>query len=120
MPPKGWKKPVQALQGPIIDKPKLGLPDPLEAAQEACRLAQEGNVKLCRGMDIFREALEMIVMAEFDHGTGKPVDAAQLRKLAEGALNGYSALSGQNWKLPKNKLSGATRAGDRSMQGLEA
>jgi hypothetical protein len=93
-------------------KPSLGLPDPLEAAQEAARNFQEGNTKLARAVDTLRTALETIVIAEIDNETGLPVSSSDLRKLATEALNAYSIIAGQSWK--RVKLTGPTRAGDRS------
>ena len=87
--------------------------DPLEAAREAQRHAQEGNLKLSRAIDIMREGLEVIVFAEQDRRTGLPVDGKTLRKLAAETLDAYSAMTGQNWR--KVKLTGASRAGDRSL-----
>lgn len=98
------------------EKPSLGLPDPLEAAQEAARNAQEGNLKLARAVDALRTALETVVVAEVDNTTGLPVTALQLRQLAVEGLDAYSRLTGQNWK--RHKLIG-NWAGDRTLHTLE-
>lgn len=91
------------------EKPKLGLPDPLEAAQEAARLAQEGSLKLSRSVDALRIALETIVMAEVDNQTHMPVTTRDLRGIATSGLNAYSQISGQSWK--RHKLVGSWAGG---------
>jgi hypothetical protein len=83
------------------EKPKLGLPDALEAAQEAARLAQEGNLKLSRSVDALRTALETIATAEWDHRLNAPVTPKDLRELAVNGLDAYSQISGQSWKRAK-------------------
>lgn len=83
------------------EKKPIGLPDPLEAAQEAQRLAQEGNVKLARSIDVLRMAVETIVSAERDNTTGLAVTAEDLRGIAIAGLNEYSRVSGQSWKRHK-------------------
>lgn len=83
------------------EKPPIGLPDALEAAQESCRLAQEGNLKLSTAVDYLRTALETIVIAEVDRTTGRPTTTRDLRGIAIEGLNAYSQLSGQNWKRHK-------------------
>lgn len=100
---------------PEVEQPKRGLQplDPLEAAQEAQRHAQEGNLKLSQAVEILRAGLEVIVFAEEDRTTGMPVSAKTLRQLAVGTLDTYGAHVGQNWR--KAKLTGATRAGDKSI-----
>ncbi len=90
------------------EKPKLGLPDELEAAQEAARLAQEGNLKLSRSVDVMRTALETILQAEVDNRTGRPVTTKDLKELATEGLDAYSQITGQSWK--RHKLIG-NRAG---------
>jgi hypothetical protein len=97
----------------VADRPRPPLPplDPLLAAQEAAHHALEGNLKLSRSVDILREGLETIVIAEVDRRTGIPVGARELRELAAACLDRYSTHTGQNWRLPRNKLTGATRAG---------
>jgi hypothetical protein len=95
----------------LTEKPKLGLPDSLEAAQESARLAQEGNLKLTRAVDALRTALETIVAAEWDHRMNAPVTPKDLRELASNGLDTYSQLTGQNWRLPKNKLQGSWAGG---------
>ncbi len=99
------------------EKPSLGLPNPLEAAQEAARNAQEGNLKLARAVDALRSALETIVVAEWDNTTNSPVTAKDLRGMAVEGLDAYSRLTGQNWK--RHKLIG-NWAGDRTLSNLEA
>lgn len=98
------------------EKPSLGLPDPLEAAQEAARLAQEGNVKLSRSVDAMRLALETIVIAELDNRTGLPTTTRDLRGIAVTGLDAYSQISGQSWK--RHKIVG-NWAGDRNLDTLE-
>lgn len=100
----------------IAERPSIGLPDPLEAAQEAARLAREGNHKLCGAVDALRTALETIVIAEYDSHTRAPTTTADLRKLAIEGLNAYSALTGQSWR--RNKLIGSY-AGDRNIGNAE-
>lgn len=97
-------------------KPRLGLPDPLAAAQEEARLAKEGNQKLCAAVDTLRAGLETIVTAEWDRSTQSPVTAPDLRRLAVETLNAYSQLTGQSWR--RNPLVGS-RAGDRDTSTLE-
>lgn len=99
------------------EKPRLGVPDALEAAQESARLAKEGNLKLSRSVDVLRATLETITQAEQDRQTGLPVSAKDLRMLAVQGLDQYSQISGQNWR--RNPLIG-DRSGDRSLEGLEA
>lgn len=103
---------------PEVSKPLLGLPDPLEAAQEAARHAQEGNRKLSLAVDTLRSTLETISIAEVDHSTGRPVSAHDLRTLAVQGLDSYSGITGQNWR--RHKLTGASRAGDYNLSNLEA
>jgi len=98
------------------EKPSIGLPDPLEAAQEAARLAQEGSLKLARSVDALRTALETIVIAEMDMRTGQPTTTKDLRGIAIEGLNAYSQISGQSWK--RHKLIGSW-AGDRNLDTLE-
>ena len=85
----------------VAEKPKLGLPDSLEAAQEAARLAQEGSYKLSRAVDVLRTALETIAGAEWDNQRNAPVTPKDLRELAVNGLDAYSQISGQNWKRAK-------------------
>lgn len=117
-----WKKKLNGAAlnlNAVTDKPKLGHLDPLESAQETARNAQEGNVKLARAVDALRASLEVIVTAEVDNTTGLPVQAHDLRLLAVQGLDAYSQLTGQNWRLAKNKLVNS-RAGDRNIATLEA
>ena len=93
-------------------RPPLGLPDPLWAAQEAARCAQEGNLKLAQSVEALRQTLETIVTAEYNHAERRPVSAEELRELATTGLDTYSRICGQNWR--RAKLTGPTRAGDRS------
>lgn len=101
----------------LTDKPKMGHLDPLEAAQETARNAQEGNLKLARAVDALRAGLEEISVAEIDNATGLPVSARDLRLLAVSTLDAYSKLTGQNWRRHKIIES---RAGDRNIATLEA
>lgn len=117
-----WKKKA-AVNGSfpptMVEKPSIGLPDPQEAIAETARLAQEGNRKLCLAIDVMRDALEQIVCASapgvFDRQTGQPVSSMDLGNMAMAGLDSYSRLTGQSWRLAKNKLTGPSRAGDRSM-----
>lgn len=93
----------------IVEKPKLGLPDPLEAAQEGERLAKEGNLKLTRAVDTLRTALETIASAEWDHRLNAPVTPQDLRQLAVIGLDAYSQITGQSWK--KHKIQGSWAGG---------
>ena len=103
-----------------VKKPNLPNLDPNDAAvwQEAARLAQEGNTKLARAIDALRECLQIIVVAEMDNQTKLPVTARDLRALAAEGLDAYSALTGQNWRRPRNQVV-RTRAGDRNQSTLE-
>lgn len=101
----------------LNDKPKLGHLDPLEAAQETARNAQEGNLKLARAVDALRAGLETISIAEIDNTTGLPVSARDLRLLAVSTLDAYSKLTGQNWRRHKIVES---RVGDRNLASLES
>ena len=94
-------------------KPALPPLDPWAAAKEAEAHFAEGNRKLTMCVDALRSGLETIVIAEMDNATGLPTTALDLRKLAVEALNAYSAITGQNWR--RTKLTGPTRAGDRSL-----
>jgi hypothetical protein len=98
------------------DKPRIGLPDPLEATQEAARLAQNGNLKLAKAVDCLRQGLETIVTAEMDRRTGLAVSAKELRMLAAATLDAYSAICGQSWR--RHKLIG-DRSGDRDLSTLD-
>lgn len=91
------------------EKPRLGLPDPLQAAQEEARCAKEGTHKLGRAIDVLRTGLETIVQAEMDNRTRLPVTAAELRQLAVDTLDAYSALTGQDWR--RHKLQGSWAGG---------
>lgn len=91
------------------EKPKLGLPDELEAARECARLAQEGSHKLSRSVDALRQALEVIVIAEVDNRTGQLVTTRDLKGLAIAALDEYSRITGQSWK--RHKLIGSWAGG---------
>lgn len=98
----------------LVDaRPHLPPLDPLAAAQEEARHAKEGNLKLARAVEILREGLELLVVAEIDRQTGVPVDAHTLRSLAAACLDRYSTHVGQNWRTAKNKLTGATLAGTK-------
>jgi hypothetical protein len=99
----------------LAQKPRLGVPDALEAAQEVARNMQEGNHKLGQAVTVLRQALETIVHAEVDNHTGLPVSAKDLRMLAKASLDAYSQISGQSWR--RNPLIG-DRSGDRNMETL--
>lgn len=105
------KKP--AVAPPEAVKRNLPPLDPNIAALEADAHAQEGNRKLCMAVDALRSGLETIVIAEMDRKTGLPTSTVDLRRLAVEALDAYSAITGQSWR--RAKLSGPTRAGDRSL-----
>lgn len=92
-------------------KRSIGVPDSLEAAQECARLAQEGNTKLARAVDILRGAMEIALMAEVDNQTGRLVTLQDLRGILSAGLDEYSRLTGQNWRSPKNKLVGSWAGG---------
>jgi hypothetical protein len=101
--PKAPPRPsrAKATKTPAKEKPPIGLPDPLEAALEAQRLAQEGNVKLSRSVDALRSACELVVSAEQDYTTGRPVSVQDLKGIVVAALDEYSRISGQSWKRHK-------------------
>ena len=99
-------------------KPDLPALDPLESALETARCAQEGNRKLSLAVDMLREGLERVAHAEYDHQTGTPVSAQQLREIAAETMDAYSRHTGQNWRLAKNKVV-HTRAGDRSLNNID-
>lgn len=110
------RRPSNAVERPQ-SLPELPPINELEAAQEACRHAQEGNTKLARSVDALRQGLETIVIAEVDNKTGLPVTALELRKLAALTLDAYSALTGQSWRNPRNKIV-TSRAGDLDLSTL--
>lgn len=89
------------LVAPDAEKKPIGLPDPLEAALESQRLAQEGNVKLSRSVDALRTACETVLIAEVDNTTGRPVTVADLKGIVTAGLNEYSRITGQSWKRHK-------------------
>jgi hypothetical protein len=95
------------------EKPRLGLPDPLEAALEEALHFKEGNRKLALAVEALREGLELITVAEWDHRLNRPVSIDDQRRIAIGALDAYSAIVGQSWR--RHRLSGPTRAGDRTL-----
>lgn len=105
--PKRRKRKAKAKRAPRVPsliqskKPAIGLPDPLEAAQEAARLAQDGSLKLSRAVEALRTALETIVVAEIDRSTGRPTTTVDLRGIAVAGLDAYSQISGQSWKRHK-------------------
>lgn len=109
--------PAAAISVTPLPLPRLPALDPLEAAQETARNAQEGNLKLAKSVETLRETLETIVSAEMDRMTGLAVQATELRALAVAGLERYSAISGQSWR--RHKLTGPTRAGDRDLATLE-
>lgn len=96
----------------LTEKPPLPSLDPMEAAKESARVAQEGNLKLCRAVEVLREAMELAVIAEVDNTTGQPVSAKQLREILVTGLDEYSRLTHQSWR--RNKII-HTRAGDRDL-----
>lgn len=98
------------------ERPKIGLPDPLEAAREEARHAKEGALKLARAIDALRTALETIVIAEVDNSTGRAVSVNDLKGIAIGGLDEYSQQTGQSWH--RHKLKGSY-AGDRNLSTLE-
>lgn len=83
------------------EKPPIGLPDPLEAALESQRLAQEGNLKLSRSVDALRTACETVLIAEVDNTTGRAVTVHDLKGIVTAGLNEYSRITGQSWKRHK-------------------
>jgi hypothetical protein len=102
------KKPPRRRQS-AGNKPSIGLPDPLLAAQEEALHFKEGNRKLGLVVEALREGLEVITVAEWDRKTNRPVSADDLRKLAVAALDRYSAIIGQSWRT--HRLTGPTLAG---------
>lgn len=102
------------------DKPKLPNLDPNDAAvwQETARQALEGNGKLQRGCDVLRKTLQTIMVAEMDMQTRLPVTARELRALAAEGLAEFGALTGQDWRSPRNRVI-ESRAGDRNQTTLE-
>lgn len=82
-------------------KPTLPKLDPLEAALEIARNAQEGSAKLSRAVEALRQGLETIVAAEVDLTTNIPVSVKDLRGIAVAALDAYSQVCGQNWRRAK-------------------
>lgn len=95
-----------------VEKPPMPALDPMEAARESARVAQEGNLKLCRAVEVLREAMELAVMAEVDNTTGQLVTPKQLREILVTGLDEYSRLTHQSWR--RNKII-HTRAGDRDL-----
>lgn len=91
-------------------KPPLPPVDGMAAAIEAARHAQEGNTRLARAIDVLREGLQTIAVAEMDNYTKMPVSAQQLRVMAVETLDAAAALAGQNWRTPRNQVV-RTRAG---------
>lgn len=112
-PKRSHHKKKPAVSPPDAVKRNLPPLDPNIAALEAEAHAQEGNRKLCMAVDALRSGLETIVIAEMDRKTGLPTSTGDLRRLAIEALDAYSAITGQSWR--RAKLSGPTRAGDRSL-----
>lgn len=92
---------------PTAEKPRLMHLEPLAAAQEAARNAQEGSVKLSRSIDECRKVLQMIASAEWDNERNRPVLAEDLRKMAQ------AFLSERGWRTLIE-----TRVGDRNMASL--
>ena len=104
------KKPANGVAKTPAVKPPLPPVDGLAAALEATRHAQEGNVRLSRAIDVLREGLQTISIAEMDNYTKMPVSAQQLRVMAVETLQAAAALAGQNWLTPRNQVV-RTRAG---------
>lgn len=94
---------------PPAEKPKIGVPDELEAARETAKQWQEGSYKLARAVDTLRAGLETIAIAEVDNLTHLPVSVSDLHTLAVATLDAYSAITGQNWR--KAKLVGPWQGG---------
>lgn len=103
---------VSVMDGVRGERPPLPALDPMEQAREAGRLAQEGNLKLCRAVEVLREAMELAIMAEVDNTTGQMVTPKQLREILTVGLDEYSRLTHQSWR--RNKII-HTRAGDRDL-----
>lgn len=103
----------------IAKKPNLPNLDPNDASvwMAAAKNAQEGNTKLARAIDALRECLQIIVTAEMDNHTKLPVTARDLRTLAAEGLDAYSQITGQNWRLAKNRVV-HSRAGDTNQATL--
>jgi hypothetical protein len=95
------------------EKPKIGLPDALEAAQATAKAWQEGSHKLARAVDALRQGLETIVQAEMDNSTGLPVSANDLRGLAVTTLDAYSRITGQAWRKHRVIESWASGTGNK-------
>lgn len=112
------KKPAVAVEPAA--KPKLPNLDPNDPAvwQETARQALEGNGKLQRGCDVLRKCLQTIMVAEMDMQTRLPVTARELRTLAAEGLAEFGALTGQDWRSPRNRVI-ESRAGDRNQATLE-
>ena len=111
------KSSVKAAQEALASRAPIGLPDPDASSQEALRLAKEGNLKLCKAVDVLRAALENITLAEYDRVARCPVAASDLRRMAVEGLDAYSRLTGQSWR--RHKLQGSY-AGDRNLNNVEA
>lgn len=113
-PKRSHHKKKSAAEAPTKPKPKLPNLDPNDARiwQETAQLAQEGNTKLARAIDALRECLQTLVEAEMDFTVKppQPVQAHQLRALAAEGLEAYSDITGQNWRMPRNRVV-RTRAG---------
>jgi hypothetical protein len=100
------KKPKK--EKPQAAKPRLPNLDPNDPKvwEETARLAREGNTKLARAVDLLREGLQTITFAEFDFSTKPPtpMTTSMIRALAAETLEAYSALTGQNWRSPRNQV----------------
>jgi hypothetical protein len=83
----------------------------MEALRDAQASAMDGAMKLAHAVELLRTGLETIVRAEVDNDTRLPVSVKDLKTIAVGALDAYSAHAGQDWK--RHPLIGS-RAGDRS------
>jgi hypothetical protein len=119
-PKRSHHKKKPAPEVPQAAKPKLPNLDPNDPAvwQETARQALEGNGKLQRGCDVLRKCLQTIMIAEMDMQTKLPVTARDLRTLAAEGLAEFGALTGQDWRSPRNRVV-ESRAGDRNQATLE-
>jgi hypothetical protein len=119
-PKRSHHKKKPAVLAEPVSKPKLPNLDPNDPVvwQEAARQALEGNGKLQRGCDLLRKTLQTIMVAEMDMQTKLPVTAKELRALAAEGLSEFGALTGQDWRSPRNRVV-ETRVGDRNQATLE-
>ena len=99
---------------PIAERPSLPDLDELEVLRSDVQAFRAGNRKLTMAVDELRKGLETIITMEWDYELKRPVDAEQMRAVAEEALQAYSRISRQNWRLPRNRVV-ESRAGDRDI-----